>query len=206
MPKTLSRDKLYRVIKFNKEEQMVESNTVRDEILTTATKLFMQDGYKNTSTRKIADTLGIKQPVIYYYFDNKVVLYMEVLTAYTNEIGLQLNSIATSNNNVEIKLTQMTTYLVNESHIDLGQIMRDTMSVFTGNNHGALFKMWHESYVTPFTKVFSEVDNLRTDIELSRIVMQYLRIITAYVTTEYIHKAESEIKETVSIFLRGIQA
>lgn len=185
---------------------MTESNNVRDDILSVATELFMRDGYKNTSTRKIADTLSIKQPVIYYYFDNKINLYMEVLTAYTNKIGSQLSLIAAKDADVTTRLTAMTTYLVNESHIDLGQMMHDTMAVFTGPNREGLFTMWHASYVVPFTKVFSDVSNLRTDIELPRIVQQYLRIITAYVSAEYVHKATREIQETVSIFLRGIQA
>lgn len=42
-----------------------------DNILDVAEKLFMQQGYQATSTRQIADTLGITQPNLYYYFKKK---------------------------------------------------------------------------------------------------------------------------------------
>ena len=44
---------------------------MQDEILDVAEQLFMQQGYKGTSTRQIAELLGITQPNLYYHFKRK---------------------------------------------------------------------------------------------------------------------------------------
>lgn len=44
--------------------------TPREEILDAAARLFTEQGYANTSTREIADAIGIRQASLYYHFDN----------------------------------------------------------------------------------------------------------------------------------------
>lgn len=180
---------------------------VRQAILTTATSYFMRTGYTSTSTRQIADQLGIKQPVIYYYFKNKINLYREVLTSYSQAIGQALAEISQTSGTVEERLIAMSLYLVNESHINLGQMMHDTMAVF-GNeaDHAEMFRMWHQSYFAPFERVFAEVKNVRTDITLSNISRHFLRILTAYLGDSHMPTSDQEIIETVQIFMRGISA
>ena len=48
---------------------------MQDEILDVAEQLFMQQGYKGTSTRQIAELLGITQPNLYYHFKRKEDIY-----------------------------------------------------------------------------------------------------------------------------------
>lgn len=45
--------------------------TARDEILDAAGELFTTLGYASTSTRHIAETVGIRQASLYHYFDTK---------------------------------------------------------------------------------------------------------------------------------------
>ncbi|MCM0598102.1 TetR/AcrR family transcriptional regulator [Periweissella fabalis] len=179
---------------------------VRQAILMTATIYFMRDGYNKTSTRQIADQLGIKQPVIYYYFKNKVNLYREVLTNYSQEIGEHLGVIAHKDSSVEERLIAMSLYLVNESHINLGQMMHDAMEVFGNEDHAEMFQMWHHSYFAPFEGVFDQVENVRADISLTNISRHFLRILTAYLGDSHMPTSDQEIIETVQIFMRGISA
>lgn len=53
--------------------------TPRGMIFVAATKLFSQFGYKDTSTRAIANLAGVKQVMLNYYYGNKQNLYEEVL-------------------------------------------------------------------------------------------------------------------------------
>ncbi|MET8152918.1 TetR/AcrR family transcriptional regulator [Actinoplanes sp. NPDC049668] len=55
--------------------------TAREEILDAAAELFVQRGYAATSTRLIAETVGIRQASLYYHFANKEQILAELLEA-----------------------------------------------------------------------------------------------------------------------------
>jgi AcrR family transcriptional regulator len=58
------------------------SNTeTKDRILQEAERLFAAGGYDGVSMREIADACGVTKANIYYYFENKERLYLEVLQA-----------------------------------------------------------------------------------------------------------------------------
>jgi AcrR family transcriptional regulator len=52
-------------------DQRRPGSTARDEILDAAGELFTTLGYAGTSTRNIADSVGIRQASLYHYFKNK---------------------------------------------------------------------------------------------------------------------------------------
>jgi len=70
------------------------SKITYDNILAVATDLFMRDGYQKTSTRDIAKICQITQPNLYHHFKNKEVLYIAVLTRFTEGIQEDLVAIA----------------------------------------------------------------------------------------------------------------
>lgn len=53
--------------------------TPREEVLDAAARLFTEQGYANTSTREIADAVGIRQASLYYHFPDKADMLAEVL-------------------------------------------------------------------------------------------------------------------------------
>jgi AcrR family transcriptional regulator len=53
--------------------------TARDEILDAAAELFAGQGYANTSTRAIADAVGIRQSSLYHHFATKDHILAELL-------------------------------------------------------------------------------------------------------------------------------
>ena len=52
-------------------EQRRRGATAREEILDAAAELFCRHGYTGTSTRMIAEAVGIRQASMYHYFKNK---------------------------------------------------------------------------------------------------------------------------------------
>lgn len=52
----------------------------RDEILAAAAALFVENGFAATTTRAIAERVGIRQASLYYHFAGKDELLMELLT------------------------------------------------------------------------------------------------------------------------------
>jgi len=57
----------------------------RENILSTATELFYEQGYNNTYFYQIADALDVTKPLISYYFKSKSLLAKEVTDTFTIE-------------------------------------------------------------------------------------------------------------------------
>ena len=58
---------------------MTSRADTRTQILDAAESLFALYGYRGTSTRSIAESAGLTQPVINYHFDSKAALFEEAL-------------------------------------------------------------------------------------------------------------------------------
>ncbi|MDN6125686.1 MAG: TetR/AcrR family transcriptional regulator, partial [Lactiplantibacillus plantarum] len=64
-------------------EQMAKTHQA---ILDTARELFLRNGYDATSTRDIANAIGITQPALYHHFKDKEVSFLAVFTPVGAEI------------------------------------------------------------------------------------------------------------------------
>ena len=65
----------------------------RQSIMRTATKLFLQNGFGETSTRDIAKQVGITQPALYHHFSDKEVLYLDVMTNLSSKVRKDINKV-----------------------------------------------------------------------------------------------------------------
>jgi AcrR family transcriptional regulator len=71
------------------EQPRRPGHTPRDEILDAAAELFTEHGYANTSTRRIADAVGMRQASLYHHFATKDDI-LDALLAGTVESPLRL--------------------------------------------------------------------------------------------------------------------
>lgn len=71
------------------EQSRRPGQTPREEILDAAAELFTEHGYANTSTRRIADAVGMRQASLYHHFATKDDI-LDALLAGTVEAPLQL--------------------------------------------------------------------------------------------------------------------
>ncbi|MCT9871272.1 TetR/AcrR family transcriptional regulator [Paenarthrobacter aurescens] len=62
-----------------KQQAVRRGATARDEILDAAAELFTGQGFANTSTRAIADAVGIRQSSLYHHFSTKDEILGELL-------------------------------------------------------------------------------------------------------------------------------
>lgn len=62
-----------------KQQPVRPGATARDEILDAAAELFTSNGFANTSTRAIADAVGIRQSSLYHHFATKNEILAELL-------------------------------------------------------------------------------------------------------------------------------
>lgn len=62
------------------ERRRLSPSDRRDQIVESASEVFVRLGYQGTSLEDIAAHLGVTRPLIYHYFRDKDALYLEVLT------------------------------------------------------------------------------------------------------------------------------
>jgi AcrR family transcriptional regulator len=60
-------------------EEQSSKDSVRQRLLAAATDLFARKGYAATTVREIVDTARVTKPVLYYYFQNKEGIYLELM-------------------------------------------------------------------------------------------------------------------------------
>jgi len=68
----------------------------REELIHTALKGFLEQGYDNLSIRDLAAKLDIKPASIYYYFPNKQMLFTECVTFFYESWSTWLEELLTS--------------------------------------------------------------------------------------------------------------
>ena len=56
-------------------------------ILQAATSLFARKGYNNISMAELAKTTGVAQGTIFYHFNNKETLFLQILEQFANELA-----------------------------------------------------------------------------------------------------------------------
>jgi AcrR family transcriptional regulator len=64
-----------------------------DQLLETATRLFREKGYHNTSMQDLADALGLQKGSLYYYIESKEELLRRLLKRATTFLALQADEI-----------------------------------------------------------------------------------------------------------------
>jgi AcrR family transcriptional regulator len=67
-----------------------------DQLLETATLLFKEKGYHNTSMQDLADALGMQKGSLYYYIESKEELLRVLLEQATSILGAQIDEIYAS--------------------------------------------------------------------------------------------------------------
>lgn len=100
--------------------------TAREEILDAAAELFTTRGYTNTSTRMIADAVGMRQASLYHHFANKDELLDALLSGTVDTPLAVAQAIHASTALPEVKMYALALF-------DAGQLSRSTW------NLGALY-------------------------------------------------------------------
>ena len=75
---------------MRRSEQLAKTRTA---IMKTATKLFLNNGFGGTSTRDIAKEIGITQPALYHHFNDKEVLFLDVMTSHGSRVRQEVNKV-----------------------------------------------------------------------------------------------------------------
>jgi AcrR family transcriptional regulator len=91
-------------LKEVKEKQMSLDISVRNRLLSAATKLFSSKGYSATATREIVTAAGVTKPVLYYYFRNKEGIYLELMRDAFTKLDILLDASRSQRGSATLRL------------------------------------------------------------------------------------------------------
>lgn len=174
-----------------------------DAILDVAEKLFMSQGYNETSTRQITEQLNISQPALYYHFKNKEEIYFNVMVRLSREVERSLRDLSAKENlTLEEKIGEMALFLQRKHPVNLILMLRDIRQMLSEEISYKIFMLWKTSYKQPFIDVFSQSPEIkRVNESLDWIVGQLFVVISTYLETT---DKEEELLKSIHLFLYGV--
>lgn len=137
-------------------------------ILDAARTLFLSRGYQGTSTRDIAKAVGITQPALYHHFDDKEVIYLQVIKTVGGEIKAAIDAVNGSSAHVsaEERLVKITKVLTDAHPRDIFTIIHSSFGELKPDNMRQLGMVFKTDYVEPIETYFKSGDvELRRDIQ-----------------------------------------
>lgn len=66
---------------------------LQEQILSTAKRMFIRQGYHGLAMRQIAEALSVSKAALYYYYTDKEQLFLAILSAYLDEMEAAIDSI-----------------------------------------------------------------------------------------------------------------
>ncbi len=124
-------------------------------VVRTAQQLFMEHGYRNVSTRQIADVCGLTQPTLYHYFANKQELYIAVVEQEIAQARIALERIARRDESVEERLRHVAHYLLSISR-DLALMLHDIREDLDLPVQKTLNDSFHVGMLGPIASIFED--------------------------------------------------
>lgn len=137
-------------------------------ILDAARTLFLSHGYQGTSTRDIAKAVGITQPALYHHFDDKEVIYLQVIKTVGGEIKAGIDAVNQSSAALSAgeRLVKITQVLTDAHPRDIFTIIHSSFGELKPANMRQLGMIFQTDYVRPIESYFKSKDvELRRDIQ-----------------------------------------
>lgn len=138
----------------------------RNAIMRTATKLFLQKGFGETSTRDIAKQIGITQPALYHHFSDKEVLYLDVMTNLSGKVRKDINKVMRKHKlTPNEQLWQITVALKKHHPLSIYDQYWQAMRLLSPSAQHKLNMIFTMDYLEPIAEYFKQPQvGLRSDI------------------------------------------
>lgn len=138
----------------------------RQAIIKTATKLFLQKGFGETSTRDIAKQIGITQPALYHHFSDKEVLYLDVMNKLSGKIRQEINKVIRKHDLAsEEQLLEIVKILKKHHPLSIYDQYRQEMLLLSKSSQQKLNIIFTMDYLEPISDYFKQPSvKLRPDL------------------------------------------
>lgn len=179
--------------------------TTKQIILQVASDLFMDKGYLSTSTRMIAEAVGITQPNLYHYFKTKEEIYVAVLEDLGAVVKKDLNQIVMSKQGtLEKKLIEILHYLRDKHPVNLNIMLHDINNEISSDSRYALYTIWKNSYVAPLVYLFEQYIGEQSTFKAEDLARHYYSTIAPYIQKEAKRFEGLNYDQVIHLFVYGI--
>ncbi|ETI69604.1 TetR/AcrR family transcriptional regulator [Neobacillus vireti] len=189
-------------------------------IIHTSQKLFMTFGYRSVTTRQIAEACDVTQPALYYHFQNKQMIYIEVVRSIMDRTRTALQDINEHYSSFRDRLFQISLYMFTNHPEDLSQMFHDIQHELKEENQQIIRKWWLDSYLHPVVAMIEdavkymeirELDTLDSSVmEMAFFILDlmksFLQTSIYKISSEAERKKEAERKSNliVTIIIEGL--
>lgn len=190
---------------------MTTSETgVREEILATAKRMFIEQGYHGLAMRQISESVGVSKAALYYYFKDKEELFLAILTTYLDEIEASIDAILAGTGSGADCLRQFVELVLSQPAEQRATIRlaSQEMAQLSTASRKQFDKLYREKFIGKLTAI------LREGMERGEFRMLDAEVATwslLGIMYPYFYPAHSNrplapetIQEIVGIYLNGI--
>ena len=168
---------------YEKKKKKNKDISKKENILLAAERVFAEKGFKGTTIREVAKQAGIANSLIFYYFNNKVVLYEAVFQNAFNH----LEDLIQQNLNLDLDRLGTVKALMFSLN-DFASTHRNLMRILTREviDNGSIVQEITKKYINPlidFTTEFlaeGKKEAIFRDIDPLQFLVNLMGMITFY--------------------------
>lgn len=184
---------------------------MREKILDTAKRLFIQHGYHGLAMREIAERLGVTKPALYYHFKDKEELFLAILNENLNQIERGLDAIRAKNVAGDEELYSFIQLVLDQPAEDRAVIVLEIQEAKQLSEAARMtfYHSYEEKFISKIRSIFIlgiEQGDFR-DIDPAIATWTLLGILYPYLTSgrgEPNSLSEEKIKTIYDIFMHGV--
>lgn len=181
---------------------------LRGRIKEVAVDHFNNNGYHGTTIRNIANDVNCSLPMIYYYYKNKKELFDEIIKKEYFDLIKRQAALVSTNNIIDF-YTKFVYNLNSLSHYDR-KVYRLGIKVYLSfDGDEELMKIMDEWEKTIFPRHYQilkpYLKNKDNDIAIVRTLVHLLETLIESIVVKNRVLPEEEIREEISIILRGCE-
>jgi AcrR family transcriptional regulator len=191
---------------------MTTSETgVREEILKTAMRMFIEQGYHGLAMRQISEAVGVSKAALYYYFTDKEELFLAILSNYLDEMEASIDSVCagTESNTEQIRRFVETVLSQPTEQRALTRLASQEMGQLSPISRKKFDKLYRDKFIGKLTAILQEgmergeFRTLNAEVATwSLLGIMYPYFYPAHSGNRPI--APETINEIVSIYLNGM--
>jgi len=129
---------------------------LREQILSTAKSLFIQQGYHGLAMRQISDALGVSKAALYYHFKDKEELFLAILSDNMDEIESAIDLIQTREISCGKKIALFVEYVLKQptEHRAMIRLASQEMSQLSAISRKKFDKTYHDQFTGKLQAIF----------------------------------------------------
>lgn len=124
-------------------KNVVDQPSMRDEVLSIASRLFMELGYEPVSLNMIAQRAGVTKASVYYYFTNKADLFTTSVTEMMKRICTYTLRIIQAHSDIRMRLQQIALTKMSGTHLEFESLMREAIPFLSQEQREDIRKAEH---------------------------------------------------------------